>query len=307
MSSSPLRMENSVDAMGSTFSIVLYGEDWREMEAAIDAAFGEVCRLDRVFSIHRPESECSMVNRQATQRAVAVSQDLFDLLSCCLEYSRRSEGTFDVSVGPLIKAWGFCGGSGVRPDDEEIKAALAFVGHQLIHLDRAARTVRFERAGMEIDPGGIGKGYAVDRVVNLLRTKGFDAALVVGSGSSIYGLGSPPGEPNGWPIDIRDPRKPRRSAATVFLKDASISTSAGYERSFRADGRNYCHILDPRTGYPAQGVLSVSVIAPKTLDSEAWTKPCFILGRRWATRHRREGFRVFYCEDGPGAACEWLP
>jgi len=144
-----------------------------------------------------------------------------------------------------------------------------------------------------MDLGGIGKGYAVDRVAEILRQRGFDSALIAGSGSSIYALGTPPGEANGWPIHIRDPRSPRKVAASLTLKNMSISTSGTYEKSFWADGRTYCHILDPRTGYPAQGALSVSVVAPQALDSETWTKPCLILGRTWVLEHVPEMFRVF--------------
>ena len=294
-----MRLEKSVDAMGSTFSIVLYGRDWSRMESAGDAAFEEIGRLERMLSVHRPESECSDVNRHAARQAFELSPELFQLLSRCLEYSRRSEGAFDISVGPLIRAWGFHRGTGRRPDDEEVQAALATAGYRRIHLDPAARSVQFDCAGMEIDLGGIGKGYAVDRVAEILKRRGFDSALIVGSGSSIYGLGTPPGEENGWPIDIRDPRNPRKVAASLALKNMSISTSGMQERSFWAEGRTISHILDPRTGYPAQGVLSVSVVAPQALDSEAWTKPCFILGRQWTLEHGPEEFRVFYCEDRP--------
>jgi thiamine biosynthesis lipoprotein len=135
---------------------------------------------------------------------------------------------------------------------------------------------------VELDPGGIGKGYAVDRMVDVLRQQGFQIALVAGSDSSIYGMGAPPTEPKGWRVEIKDPRHPRKTAAEVFLKDMSMSTSGSYEKFFRAEGRIYAHIMDPRTGYPAQGSLSVSVIAPRTIDSEAWAKPYFVNGRQWA-------------------------
>jgi len=132
---------------------------------------------------------------------------------------------------------------------------------------------------MEINPGGIGKGYAVDRMVEILRRKGIERALVMASSSSIYGLGAPPDEARGWKVDIRHPQRPREHSATeVFLKDLSLSSSGGYAQRFVADGRTFSHIMDPRTGYPAQGMLLVSVTAPRTIDSEAWAKPCFIQG-----------------------------
>ena len=120
-------------------------------------------------------------------------------------------------------------------------------------------------------------------------------------------MGAPPTEPKGWRVNIRDPRNAHRTAAEVFLKDMSMSTSGSYEKFFRAEGRIYAHIMDPRTGYPAQESLSVSVIAPRTIDSEAWAKPYFVNGRQWAARRKPEEFRVFFCEDRTEQPCGWLP
>jgi thiamine biosynthesis lipoprotein len=301
-----LRLEKSADAMGSTYSIAIYGNDRVEMEAAADAAFDEVQRLDEMLSNYKPDSEWSEVNRHAAEKPVKVSPELFQLLSACVAYSRESEGAFDISVGPLMKVWGFYKGSGHLPHRPEVLAALAKVGYRHIRLDAAAQTVWFDRPGVELDPGGIGKGYAVDRMVDVLRRKGFSIALVAGSGSSIYGMGAPPTEPKGWRIEIRDPQNPNKTAAEVFLKDTSMSTSGSYEKFFRAEGRIYAHIMDPRTGYPAQGSVSVSVIAPRTIDSEAWAKPYFVNGRQWAARHKPKEFRVYFCEDRMEQPCAWL-
>ena len=301
-----LRFEQSADAMGSTYSIAVYGYDRVQLQSAVQAAFDEVRRLDDMLSNYKPQSEWSEVNRFAAERPVKVSPELFRLLNDCLDYSRRSEGAFDISVGPLMKVWGFYKGTGRLPHRAEVAAALQKVGYQHIHLDPAAQTVRFDRPGVEIDPGGIGKGYAVDRMVDVLKDKGIGTALVAGSGSSIYGLGAPPSEPRGWRVEIRDPRDPRKDVAEVFLHDNSMSTSGSYEKFFRAEGKLYSHIMDPRTGYPAQGSSSVSVIAPRTLDSEAWTKPYFVNGRVWAARHKPKEFRVYFCEDRTEQACAWL-
>jgi thiamine biosynthesis lipoprotein len=301
-----LRFEQSADAMGATYSIAVYGYDRIQLQTAVQAAFDEVRRLDQMLSNYKQHSEWSEVNRDAAERPVTVSPELFDLLSACLEYSRQSEGAFDISVGPLMKVWGFYKGSGRLPHRAEVEAALQKVGYRHIHLDPAARTVRFDRPGVEIDPGGIGKGYAVDRMVDALVQKGIQVALVAGSGSSIYGMGAPPTEPRGWRVQIRDPRDERKTAAEVFLKNESMSTSGSYEKFFRAEGKMYSHLMDPRTGYPAQGTSSVSVVSPKTLDSEAWTKPYFINGRQWAAGHKPRDFRVFFCEDRTEQACAWL-
>src|SRR5258707_3982194 len=199
-----LRLEASVEAMGSTYSLVLYGEDRSRLEGASEDAFEEVRRLDRMLSNYRPESEWSEVNRHAAERPVKVSAELFQLLQDCVEYSRQSEGAFDISVGPLMKVWGFYKGTGHLPHRPEVAAAMAKVGYRYLQLDPANRTVRFLRPGMELDPGGIGKGYAVDRMVDVLRRNGVQISVVAGSVNKIYGRGAPPDEPTGWAVQIKD-------------------------------------------------------------------------------------------------------
>lgn len=304
-----LRLESSVDAMGSAYSLVLYGEDRARLEGASEEAFEEVRRLDRLLSNYRPESEWSKVNREAASHPVKVSAELFRLLADCVEYSRQSEGAFDISVGPLMKVWGFYKGTGHLPHRAEILGALSKVGYRNILLDAGNQTVRFAREGVELDPGGIGKGYAVDRMVDVLRKDGVMTALVSASGSSIYAMGAPPGEA-GWKVRIRDPKNEAKTVEEVTLRNESMSTSGNYEKFFWAEGKIYSHIMDPRTGYPSQGMLSASVIAPLTLDTEAWTKPFFINGRQWAAKHKKKGFRVYLCEDtgeaGTEQSCAWL-
>jgi len=304
--SGALRLESSLVAMGSAYAVAVYGDDRTRMEEAVDAAFGEVRRLDEMLSNYKPQSELSEINRDAAERPVAVTAEMFQLLSACMEYSRESEGAFDITVGPLMKVWGFYKGTGRLPHRAEILGALDRVGYKNILLDPADQTVKFARPGMELDPGGIGKGYAVDRMVEILKQYGIRRALVSASGSSIYALGAPPGE-QGWKVKIRDPRDERKSVAEVYLKDESMSTSGSYEKFFRAEGRIYSHIMDPRTGWPAQGVLSVSAITPRTIDSEAWTKPLFVNGAAWAARHKPADLRAFFCEDKPEQSCAWLP
>jgi thiamine biosynthesis lipoprotein len=301
-----LHLEKSAEAMGSTYTIDLYGADRIRMEDAADSAFDEARRIDQQLSNYKPDSELSQVNRRAAQGPVKVSQEFFDLIARCLEYSRQSEGAFDITVGPLMRVWGFYKGSGHLPHRAEVQAALTRVGYRHVRLDPAARTVSFDREGVELDPGGIGKGYAVDRMVEVLRKKGITTALVAGSGSSIYGIGAPPSESRGWAVEIKNPWDTSKTSAEVFLKDMSMSTSGNYEKFFRAEGKTYAHIMDPRTGFPAQGSVSVSVIAPKTLDSEAWAKPYFVNGRPWAVKHKSNDFRVFFCEDRTDKPCAWL-
>ncbi len=183
--------------MGSSFTLVLFGPDRPGLESAAAAAFAEAHRLDRLLSNYLAESEWSAMNREAASRPVPVTPELFALLSDCLEYSRLSDGAFDITVGPLIKVWGFYKGEGGLPQPEEVKEKLKRVGYRHVQLDPGPRTVRFARPGMDLDPGGIGKGYAVDRMVEVLKQSGVRIALVSASGSSIYGLGAPPDDATG--------------------------------------------------------------------------------------------------------------
>jgi len=192
------------------------------------------------------------------------------------------------------------------PHRADVRGALDRIGYRYIVLDPAAHTVRFAKEGLEMDPGGIGKGYAVDKMVDILKEDGVTSALVSASGSSIYGLGAPPNEP-GWKIKIRNPKDASKTAAEVVLKDMSLSTSGNYEKFFFAEGKLYSHIMDPRTGYPSEGMLQVSVVSPRTIDSEAWCKPYYIRGRAWAAQHKKPDFRVLLCEDKSGSdQCAWL-
>ena len=313
-----LRLEASAEAMGSTYSLVLYDQDRNKMESAADDAFEEARRLDALLSNYRPESEWSKINREAASHPVAVSKELFDLLAVCAEYSRASEGAFDITVGPLMKVWGFYKDSGHLPAAAEVRTALDRVGYRNLILDASHQTVAFSKSGMDIDPGGVGKGYAVDKMVEILKKDGIRTALVSGGGSSIYGLGAPPDE-LGWKIEIKNPSDKFQHVADVMLKNESLSTSGSYEKFFVAEGKTWSHIMDPRTGFPAQGTLSVSVIAPRTLDSEVWAKPYFVNGRHWTAQHKPRDFRVFFCAAGDEAVpvgteskkaeqtCAWLP
>jgi thiamine biosynthesis lipoprotein len=300
------RVEANIDAMGSTYSVVVYGSDEARLRAGVEDASEEARRLDQLLSNYIPASEWSQVNQEASSKPVRISTELFQLLRACVEYSRESDGAFDITVGPLMKVWGFYKGSGHLPHRAEVRGAMAHVGYQNILLDAKNNTVRFAKEGVEIDPGGIGKGYAVDKMVEVLKQDGITSALVSASGSSIYGLGAPPNEP-GWKIKIRDPKDASKAVAEVVLHDNSLSTSGNYEKFFFAEGKLYSHIMDPRTGYPSEGMLAVSVVSPKTIDSEAWCKPYYIRGRTWAAQHKKPEFKVFLCEDKLGSdKCAWL-
>jgi len=278
--------------MGSTFSIVLYGLDRDRLESAARAAFDEVRRLDQLLSALRPDSECSLINRSAGHGPVRVSREFYRLLERCLRQSRETEGAFDITIGPLKRAWGFHGGTGTVPAADVLAEARAHVGHHLVQLDAGTETVQFDHPGVEIDLGGIGKGYAVDRAADVLRAHGIDTALVTGSTSSLYGLGAPPAEPRGWRADVRDSGHRGTRLAEVFLRDTALTTSGTGEKCFWSGGTLYSHILDPRTGWPLQSVTQVSVVGPGAEDGEVWAKACLLNGAGWATGRTPDTVKV---------------
>jgi len=263
--------------MACTYTIVFYGDDALPKHQIASAALDEIDRIDRLMSHYKPESPLSQLNRKAANEAVKVEPELFDFIAECLRYSRESDGAFDVTVGPLMKAWGFFRGEGRMPKAEELAEARSKVGWKHVILDYTDRTIRFDRAGVELDLGGIAKGYAVDKAVEVLKQNGIQRALVSACGSTIYGLGSPPGE-DGWEIKLRDPVNSQKTAMTVRLKDRALSVSGSYEKFFDLGGKRYSHIFDPRTGWPAQGVLSVAVLTDTGTAGDALDNVFYVLG-----------------------------
>jgi thiamine biosynthesis lipoprotein len=243
----------------------------------VEAALDEVDRIDRLMSHYKPESPLSVVNRTASAGPVRVEPELLDFIALCLDYSRDSDGAFDVTVGPLMKAWGFFRGEGRIPQDLEMAALRDRVGYRHVIVDKEARTIRFNRDGVELDLGGIAKGYAVDRAVGVLEKGAIASALVSAGGSTIYALGTPPGR-QGWDVSLRDPVDNRRVARRVLLKDRALSVSGTAEKSFEVQGVTYSHIMDPRSARPVQGVLSVAVLGPSGTAGDALDDAFFVEG-----------------------------
>ncbi len=269
--------EESRLSMGCTCTVRVCGLDAEAARAAAAAALDEIDRVDRLLSHYRADSPLSRVNREGARGPVAVDRELFDFLALCLRWSRESGGAFDVTVAPLMSAWGFFRGDGRVPAEAEIADARALVGASHVVLDAAAGTVRFDRAGVALDLGGIGKGYAVDRAVAVLRARGLASALVNAGGSSVYGLGAPPGG-NAWPVALEDPARPGRTLETVRLRDRALSVSGRSVKSFEKDGVVYAHVMDPRTGRPVPGVLGVVVRSDDATTGDALDNALFVLG-----------------------------
>jgi len=264
-------------AMGSEVSIDLYAPDEETAEQWMQASFDEIDRLEDLLSNYRPTSELSRVSREAGKGPVTTDPETFAFLEKAVELSRRSDGAFDMTVGPLMRTRGFFFNHGRVPTAAELAALRPKMGWRHVKLDAERRTVYFDNGvSMELDPGGIGKGYAVDRVVALLREQGVKAALVSGGSSSIYGMGEPPGEA-GWRVNVPDPVAAGETMTSVALKDMSLSTSACTEKFFIKSGHRYCHILNPRTERPVEDKLQSTVIAPSTTDSDALSTATFVL------------------------------
>ncbi|HXI27657.1 MAG TPA: FAD:protein FMN transferase [Vicinamibacterales bacterium] len=264
-------------SMACEYAIEAYGPDPDALPRILDEAFDEVDRLDRLMSHYKADSPLSRVNREAAQHPIAVDRELFDFIAAALRYSRDSNGAFDITVGPLMKAWGFFGGEGHVPSAPELAEARRLVGSEHVIVNPASRTIAFDASGVGLDLGGIAKGYAVDRVVGLLQQRQVAAALISAGGSTIYALGAPPGR-DGWTITIQDPLDSRKSALTLEVKDRAVSVAGRSEKSFEAGGVIYSHIMDPRTGAPAQGVLTVVVLARSGTEGDVLDDAFFVLG-----------------------------
>ena len=263
--------------MGTTFTIYLYAPNQEKADEEFEASFDEIERIEEALSNYRPSSELSRINRLAATTAVTTDPEVFKLLQASFDYSRRSDGAFDITVGPLMRAWGFFKHSGHYPTRTQLSHARWSVGWNKVKLDAAQRTVKFDVPGMELDMGGIGKGYAVDRVVDVLRDAGVKAALVDAGSSTLYALGAPPGK-DGWKVIVPRPADRSHAISEVVLRDNSLSTSGSYEKFFRLNGKTYCHIMDPRTGEPVQGMLQTTVIAPTGTETDALSTTMFVMG-----------------------------
>jgi thiamine biosynthesis lipoprotein len=259
--------------MGTRCDVELWTEDRLKGNAAIDAVFDELRRIDNEFSTYKPESEVSRVNALAAKAPMRISKELYDLIQTSIDYSNLTRGTFDITYASVGYMYNYP--DRVRPSDAQIAAALPESNYHHIHLDPAAQTVFFDHEGVRIDFGGIGKGYAVDRGIAVLQGRGVTRAMVNAGGDSRI-IGDRFGKP--WLIGIRDPDDRNRTILKIPLTDTAFSTSGDYERFFDEGGVRYHHILDPRTGKSPHVVRSVTIIGPNATRTDALTKSVFVMG-----------------------------
>ncbi len=256
------------------------GEVPGDTELGIDA-LDLVDQIEDQISIYRPTSELSRINATAAEGWVDVSPGVWPLLVRARELWELTGGAFDIAAGSLVRAWGFLRREGRMPDAAALAAARAAAGTQHVELDAERRRVRFLRPGVEINPGAIGKGWALDRAVSHLACRGVASVLMHGGQSSVVARGTQGpsvGDRHGWRVGLRHPLRPGRRLATITLDDKALGTSGSGTQFFIDRGRRLGHILDPRTGRPAEGVISATVIAESAADADALATALYVLG-----------------------------
>jgi FAD:protein FMN transferase len=267
-------VERVVDGiMGTRIAVELWADDDATGNAAIDAVLAEMRRVDAAMSTYKPTSELSRVNQRAALEAVKISDELFALLETSLQYSRDTEGAFDITYASVGYLYDYRNRK--RPDESRIKQALPAIDFRHVLLDPKARTVRFTQSGVRVDLGGIGKGHAVDRGIRVLQMRGITRALVTAGGDSRI-IGDRFGDP--WIVGIRHPDRKNEVIAKIPLEDAAMSTSGDYERYFDENGVRYHHIIDPTTGKSASKVRSATIIGPTATRTDGLSKTAFVLG-----------------------------
>lgn len=264
-------------AMACRFELVLEGADPARLRAAGEEALREIERIEDRLSFYRPASELSRLNARAADAPVRVSAPLFGLLRTARTLHAETGGAFDPTVGPLMRAWGFTRGPGRLPDPAALDAARRCTGMAHVELDEDARTVRFTRPGVQLDLGGIGKGFAVDEAVAVLRESGVRNALLHGGTSTVAALGAPP-EADAWAVAVAAPGDGEAPLAVVRLRDAVLSVSAPHGKAFEAEGRVYGHVLDPRRGAPSEGAALAATVTGTATEGDALSTALLVLG-----------------------------
>ncbi|MCP4254581.1 MAG: FMN-binding protein [Candidatus Scalindua sp.] len=279
--------KKAVLSMGTVFETTIYAADKYIAEKTFNDVSQEINRLDYLMSNYKKESILSELNKNASAEPADCNKELASVIEQSLQYSDITDGAFDITIGPLMKKWGFFKKKGRIPGKEELESVLESVSYKNIIVEEKAikslakkpgtvKTVFFKNPGTRIDLGGIGKGYAVDRAVSVLKQNGIRAALINFAGN-IYTFGTPPGK-DSWVIGLQHPRKSEGILGTFEIKDKAVSTSGDYEKFFTIEGKRYSHIIDPRTGNPVKGIVSVTIVTDNATRADALSTGVFVMG-----------------------------
>lgn len=287
-STSPVMLRFARNAMATTFEAILpLGSP--SAAAAAQTILDEIDRLEAQLTVYRDASEVSQLNAKAAFHPVRVEANLFQLLNLAQQLHRDTEGAFDIAVGGLIKTWGFYRRQGRLPSPKDRDAVRERIGMQHIALDAQNQTVHFQRPGIELNLGSIGKGYALDQAVSLVRADAPNLLVHAGH-SSILAVGNESPGADGWTVGLSDPERPQWRRALIHLRNRALATSAITHQHFVHEGKKLGHLLDPRSCWPATGTLSATVTAPSAAVADALATAFFILGVDKATA---------YCEQHP--------
>lgn len=268
--------KRTLKLMGSRFEITVTAENPEKANQYIDTAVSEIQRIERLISSWDPASQTSEINRNAGIKPVVVDPELYNLISRALKISEITDGAFDISYASMDKIWKFDGSMSSMPSEEAIRNSVSKVGYQNIILDPEDHSVFLKKEGMKIGFGAIGKGYAADRAKDLLRSQGVTAGIINASGDmNTWGT-----QPNGdtWKVAITNPLNKEHAFALLPLEDRAVVTSGDYEKFVKFNGVRYSHIINPKTGYPATGIISATVFAPKAELADALATSVFVMG-----------------------------
>nr|WP_315147175.1 FAD:protein FMN transferase [uncultured Flavobacterium sp.] len=268
--------KRKLSMLGSPFEMTVVARDTIQGNLFIDLGVAEVKRIENLISDWIPTTQISQVNKNAGIKPVKVDKEVFDLVERAIKVSQITSGAFDISYASMDRIWKFDGSMKTMPTEEAIKKSVARIGYKNIILDSKEQTIFLKMQGMKLGLGGIGQGYIADKVKDVLKSKGCASGIVNVSGD-INAWGTQiDGKP--WTVGIVNPMNKNKVFATFPLENSAVETSGSYEKYVVFNGIRYSHIIDPRTGYPAQGVVSVSVFAKQTEIADALATGIFVLG-----------------------------
>ncbi len=265
-------------AMGTQNVLLLAGGDPGSLRGAAQEAFEELDRLEQRLSKFIPSSDVALLNSLGASRPVRVGEDLRRLLLLSRQAWELTGGAFDPTIGELMRAWGLVDMEGRIPDDAEIQDLLSMRGMHHVLADPDARTASFDRPGVSIDLGAIGKGYAVDLIAKRIQARGIEAGALISGRSSVLVWGAPPGDAR-WKLEVVHPDDPEESLAVLEVEPGAVSTSGAYARRFFRGGKEYGHVIDPRTGRPARGLKGVTIWTESAILGDVLSTALFVLGR----------------------------
>jgi thiamine biosynthesis lipoprotein len=269
--------KRTVTLMGSRFDITIVDKDALSAEANIDTVIKEVTRIENLISDWRSYTQVSQVNQNAGIKPIKVDKEVLDLTKRALDLSRLTAGAFDISFAAMDRIWKFDGSMTIMPTPEAVKQSVAKVGYQNIVVDEINSTIFLKAKGMKIGFGALGEGYAADKCRQLMLSKGVKAGIVNGSGDMSTWGSQPDG--SSWTVGLTNPAQPEDLLAVIPLRDLAIVTSGNYEKFVIFKGKRYSHIMNPKTGYPATGLQSVTILGPSAEQANGLSTSIMVLGK----------------------------